>query len=106
VRDSVLELPNGARVVVVSNARGPAVATVHPRSVALFPLQPSGSPRNTWRAPVQAVEPALGSVRVCLGGDVPVVAEVTEAAVAGLQLRPGVEVWVAIKATEIQVMAE
>ncbi len=106
VRDSVLELANGARLVVVSNGRGPAVATVHPRSVALFPQQPSGSPRNTWRAPVLAVEQAQGSVRISLGGGVPVVAEVTAAAVSGLQLRPGVEVWVAIKATEIQVMAE
>lgn len=106
VQDSVLELANGARVVVVSDQGGPAVATVHPRSIALFPQQPSGSPRNTWRAPVLAIEPAQGSVRVCLGGDVPVVAEVTPAAVSGLHLRPGVEVWVAIKATEIQVVAE
>jgi molybdate transport system ATP-binding protein len=42
-------------------------------------------------------------VRVALDGEIPVVAEVTPLAVADLGLRPGGEVWAAVKATETDV---
>jgi molybdate transport system ATP-binding protein len=84
---------------------GDALVTVHPRAVALFRERPEGSPRNVWRAPVDAIEASLDRLRVRLGGGLPVVAEVTAAAVADLGLAPGVEVWVAIKATEFVVAA-
>jgi molybdate transport system ATP-binding protein len=41
-------------------------------------------------------------VRVRVGGEVPLVAEVTPAAVAALELREGQQVWTAVKATEIE----
>jgi molybdate transport system ATP-binding protein len=40
---------------------------------------------------------------VALGGPLPLVAELTPGAVADLELEPGVDVWVAVKATEIGV---
>lgn len=106
VRDSALELKNGARLIVVSQHQGNAVATMHPRSVALFHEQPIGSPRNAWPAPIEALEPALDSVRVRIGGQAPLVAEVTAATVASMGLRPGLTIWVAIKATEVHVRPE
>ncbi len=106
VQDSVLELPSGGRLVVVTQHRGPAVATAHPRAIALFRERPEGSPRNTWQAPIEAIEPAQDSVRVRLGGDVPLVAEVTAGTIASMRLAPGQAVWIAIKATEVQVLAE
>jgi molybdate transport system ATP-binding protein len=42
-------------------------------------------------------------MRVQLGGAVPLVAEVTPAAVAELGLAQGGDVWVALKATEITI---
>ena len=46
----------------------------------------------------------LGDIgRVRVGGELPVIAEVTEAAVQELGLDDGGDVWVAIKATEIRV---
>ena len=42
-------------------------------------------------------------VRVALGGPLPLVAEVTPAAVADLALTPGEQVWATIKATDIDV---
>jgi molybdate transport system ATP-binding protein len=40
-------------------------------------------------------------VRVRLDGDVPLVAEITLAALNDLVIRPGDRVWAAVKATEI-----
>ncbi len=42
-------------------------------------------------------------VRVQLAGPVPLVAEVTPAAVADLDLVPGAEVWVSVKAVDLAV---
>ncbi|MFO1078244.1 MAG: ABC transporter ATP-binding protein [Planctomycetota bacterium] len=105
VRGGVFALASGAHLVVVTPHDGPALATIHPRSVALFLARPQGSPRNCWQATIAAVEPAQGSVRIQLGGDVPLVAEVTAGSVEGLGLAPGGRVWVAVKATEIGVSA-
>jgi ABC-type sulfate/molybdate transport systems ATPase subunit len=63
VHDSVFHDERGARLVVASAHTGSAVATVHPRAIALFAERPSGSPRNVWPAVVAAVEPALTGCR-------------------------------------------
>lgn len=102
-RDNELTVESGARIHVGTAHRGPVIATLHPRAVALFRERPSGSPRNVWRAPVEATERSVECVRVRLGGDLPVIAEVTESAVAELRLDEGGEVWAAIKATEFRV---
>jgi molybdate transport system ATP-binding protein len=88
---------------VAEPAAGPVFATVHPRAVALFRTRPEGTPRNVWRARPVAVDLEGDRARVSLEGPVPVVAEVTPAAVRELELDAGGEVWVAIKATEVQV---
>jgi molybdate transport system ATP-binding protein len=93
----------GGQLVVASELQGEAIATLHPRAVSLFRERPAGSPRNVWRAPVLALETTLERVRVQLGGAIPVVAEVTVAAVHDLGLADGGEVWVAVKATEVVV---
>jgi NifC-like ABC-type porter len=77
------------------------VVLVAPRSVSLHRSRPEGSPRNVWPATVASVEAGLGRVRVLLGGPVPLVAEITEAAQAQLALRPGEEVWASVKASEV-----
>jgi molybdate transport system ATP-binding protein len=99
--DGVVEVDGGGRLVVAHAGRGPVLLTVHPRAVALFRERPEGSPRNVWQATVEALEPTLDIVRVQLGGPVPLVAEITQAAVADLRLAAGASVWVAVKATEI-----
>ncbi len=103
---NALRLAGGAELFVGTPQRGPVIATLHPRAVALFRERPAGSPRNVWRAPVLGLERAVDCVRVRLGGDVPVIAEVTEAAVRDLELESGGAVWAAIKATEFRVAPE
>jgi len=106
VRGGAFAVDGGGRLAVASLDQGRALATVHPRAVALFVAEPVGSPRNCWRAVVQALEPAPGGVRVQLAGPLPLVAEVTAGAVEGLGLGAGSPVWVTVKATEIQVVPE
>jgi molybdate transport system ATP-binding protein len=101
--DGVFTADGGGRLVVASAVEGPAIATVHPRALALFRERPSGSPRNVWQATVAAVEPTPHGRRVRFLGPLPLVAEVTAAAVAELGVAPGASLWLALKATEVQV---
>ncbi|MCK5942076.1 MAG: ATP-binding cassette domain-containing protein, partial [Planctomycetes bacterium] len=100
---NVLTVDDGATIVVGAAHEGPAIATLHPRAVALFRERPAGSPRNVWQAPVLGTERSVDCIRVRLGGALPVIAEVTESAVQDLGLDRGGTVWVAIKATEFRV---
>ena len=79
------------------------LVVIHPRAVGLYRSRPEGSPRNVWLARVEDIDPEGELVRVRLGGDTPVVAELTRAAREELALVPGAEVWASVKATEIAV---
>jgi molybdate transport system ATP-binding protein len=63
---------------------------------------PEGSARNHWPAEITGFDLLGDRVRVRLTGDVPLIAEVTPAAVAELALTEGDRVWVSVKATEIE----
>jgi molybdate transport system ATP-binding protein len=89
--------------VADQKAAGPVLATVHPRAVMLLSDPPSGSPRNVWSTRVVSIEPSVDRTRVVLDRPLALTAEVTPAAVTEMGLREGGEVWVAIKATEIEV---
>lgn len=82
---------------------GPVFAAVQPRAVAVHRARPEGSARNTWSGRVSTVEPVGDRFRVQVDAVPPVVAEVTGAAVRDMGLREGADIWVAIKATEIDV---
>jgi molybdate transport system ATP-binding protein len=94
-----------ATIAAVSDVRGAAFAVVHPRAVALHRSRPEGSPRNVWLGRVESLDLQGDRVRVRLTGPLPVVAEVTPAAVADLELSIGDEAWVSVKATEVQLHA-
>jgi molybdate transport system ATP-binding protein len=83
-------------------ALGPTFAVVHPRAVALHRNRPEGTPRNVWRAVVSSIDAQGDRVRVSLSGPVPITAEVTARSVAELDLGAGGDVWVAVKATEVE----
>ena len=91
----------GGRIVGADPVDGPAYALIQPHAVALYPLAPEGSPRNVWAGVVTDIDRQADRVRVRLDGDVPLVAEITPAALDDLVLRPGDRVWAAVKATEI-----
>jgi molybdate transport system ATP-binding protein len=97
-----LRLQAGGHVTVAEAvADGPVLVAIRPAAVALHRHRPDGSPRNVWEATVAGVEGFGERVRVELAGPVPLVAEVTAAAVAELGLVTGSDVWVSVKATEV-----
>jgi molybdate transport system ATP-binding protein len=100
--DGTVALDGGGTLVLADHVEaGPVFAVVHPRAVSLHGTEPHGSPRNTWPGRVRSVEPVGDRLRVRIDAVPPLVAEVTEGAVADLGLVEGAAVWVAVKATEI-----
>ncbi|MBE7191318.1 sulfate/molybdate ABC transporter ATP-binding protein [Gordonia polyisoprenivorans] len=98
---------DGIRVVgtvVESAAAGRAAAAFSPRAVAVYLRDPQGSPRNSWHGVVEDVIPqgdrALVRTRC---GEHRIGAEVTWASVVDLDLSPGTDVVLSVKATEVSV---
>ena len=98
-----LELPSGATIVVPRAGTGDVLAVFHPRSVALHRDLPTGSPRNVSAGTIGNVELLGDRVRVRIEGPVPLVAEITPAALGELGLEEGSRVWAAVKATDVTV---
>jgi molybdate transport system ATP-binding protein len=99
-----LDVGSGGTLFLATSNRGEVTAVVHPHAVSLHAVRPEGSPRNTWAATVAALVPVGECVRVRLDAHIPIVAEVTERAVAELHLTRGRPLWVSLKATEIAVV--
>jgi molybdate transport system ATP-binding protein len=98
-----IALATGAAVQTAEEIDGDVFALVHPRAVALHRHRPEGSPRNIWRGRTRSLDLQGDRVRVAIDGELPIVAEVTPAAVRDLALAEGGEVWVSVKATEVSV---
>ncbi len=97
-----VQLTSGMELTVADALPGPLVAVaIRPQAIALHRDQPGGSARNTWVATVVGLEADRDRVRVDLGGPVPVIAEVTPAAVAELRLEADAEVWASVKAVDL-----
>jgi molybdate transport system ATP-binding protein len=94
-------LEGGGELVVAEALAGDVFAVLHPRAVTLFQARPEGSSRNVWRGRIEEIDVEGTVARVRVATVPAVVAEVTMAAVEGLALAPGGEVWVTVKATEI-----
>jgi molybdate transport system ATP-binding protein len=92
-----------ASLLVAEAGTGPVFTVVHPRAVALHRRRPEGTPRNVWAGRIEALDQEGERVRVRLGGPLPIVAEVTAAAVADLDLAEGADVWASVKASEVTV---
>ena len=99
--DGVFTAASGGRVQVAERIEGAAFAVIQPSAVALYRTPPHGSPRNVWPVTVADLDQQAERVRVRLDGPVPVVAEITAAALAVLALRLGDQVWASVKATEV-----
>jgi molybdate transport system ATP-binding protein len=102
---SVDLVDHAGRLIIADQAVGPVLALIHPRAVSLHRREPEGSPRNHWRGVITGFDLLGDRVRVRLAGDVPLVAEVTPAAVAEMSLAEGETVWASVKATEIETYA-
>ncbi|MFI5046946.1 MAG: ABC transporter ATP-binding protein [Acidimicrobiia bacterium] len=96
-------LASGAEIVTADTGVGDVYVAVDPRAVSLHRVQPEGSPRNVWPGRITGTDLLGDRVRVHVDGRVPLVAEVTPAAVAAVGLHDGADVWAAVKATELSI---
>ena len=99
----VITLAGGGTLTAADAGNGDVFAVVHPRTVALFRSRPDGTPRNVWEGRAVDLDLQADRVRVHLAGSPSIVAEVTPAAVRELGLDRGDQVWIAVKATEVNV---
>jgi molybdate transport system ATP-binding protein len=100
--EHTLRLDSGAELTVADPLPGPDIAlAIRPQAIALHRHQPDGSPRNTWAATITDLEADHDRVRVTLTGPVVATAEVTPAAVAELDLAPGMSIWATVKAVDL-----
>ncbi len=88
-------------VAVGAPASGPVLLTISPRAVTVHTQPPEGSARNVWPGTVDAIDLLGERVRVHVDGPVPLVAEITPAALVALDLAVGTHVWLTTKATDL-----
>ena len=100
-RDGRAALDGGGELQASGAPDGPVLLTFAPSAVSLHRSRPEGSARNAWPGRIVGVEHHGTSVRVAVDACPPVLADVTTAAVAELDLVPGREVWASVKATEV-----
>src|SRR5216683_4940184 len=98
-----VKLASGQVVAAAGAELGDVFVVVHPRAVAIHRTHPEGSPRNVWSGRASSIELMGNRVRVRIDGAVPLVAEVTAAALRELNLVEGGEVWLSFKATDVGV---
>ena len=104
--DGAIITATGGRIIPAEPIRGDAYALIQPHSIALYTAIPEGSPRNGARAAtVTDVDRQADRVRVRLSSEIPLVAEITPAALDHLVLKPGDQIWATVKATEITTYA-
>jgi molybdate transport system ATP-binding protein len=100
--DGVVTLPTGAEIVIADRAVvGEVCVAIHPHAVTVLLAEQAGSARNHWRGTISAVDNLGDRVRVRIDSAVPLVAEITTAAMTELNLVPGTAVIATAKATEI-----
>ncbi len=96
-----VRLEVGGEVATAAPASGEVFVAFAPSAVSLHRSRPEGSPRNTFRGRVVGMEQHADTVRVRVDGRPGLLADVTTAAVAELGLVADLEVWCAVKATEV-----
>ena len=100
-----VRLPGGGHFVVPDHGlHGEVLLAVRPSAVVVSTHRPEGaSARNTWAGTVVGLSLLTDRVRLDVDGTPPVLVDVTPGSVAELDLAPGREVWVSVKATDLDV---
>ena len=101
-RGGAVELDGGGELTTADPREGPVFLAFPPSAVSLHRTRPDGSARNVWPGRVAGLEQHADTVRVQLEAEPAVLADVTTAAVADLELTVGSSVWAAVKATEVR----
>jgi molybdate transport system ATP-binding protein len=106
--NGVLELDGGGALVLGDRSlSGRALAVVRPSSVLVQRVRPRGtSARNVYPGTVTGMEQLGDRVRLAVAGPPDLLVDVTAAAVADLRLGPRDDVWLSLKATDLEAYPE
>ncbi len=97
----------GAFIVPDHGEHGDVLVAVRPSAVIVNSQRPAASSaRNSWPARIAGLTLLADRVRLDLDGKPGALVDVTPAAVAELSLAPGSEVWLTVKATDLEVYAQ
>jgi molybdate transport system ATP-binding protein len=104
---SHVKLHGGGHFVIPDHHdHGDVLVAMRPSSVLVSTRRPdSSSARNSWPATIAGLTLLADRVRLDLHGQPTALADVTPAAVADLELRAGSQVWLTVKATDLEVYA-
>lgn len=92
-----------ARLVGLNVLRdGDEFTSFRPRDVTVSLRRPESSARLAWPGAVASAQQHGDAVRLLVGTDPPLLADVTPQAAAELGLAPGREVWLSVKATAVR----
>lgn len=95
-------LAGGGRLAVSSCPDGDVLVAIRPSAITVHASEPDrSSARNVWRARIDSMLAIGDRVRVTATGDRAATVDVTADAVAALGLRPGADVWLTAKATDL-----
>ena len=102
---SQVALTAGGSFITASHGlHGEVLVAVRPSAIIVSTQHPPpSSARNTWPATVTGLTLLADRVRLDLEGQPSALADITPAAVAELALGPGSQVWLTVKATELEV---
>ena len=102
---SAVALTGGGTFVIPDHGQhGDVLVAVRPSAIVVSSQRPQpSSARNTWQAKVTGLTLLADRVRLDLDGQPPALVDVTPAAVAELSLDPGSQVWLTVKATDLEV---
>jgi molybdate transport system ATP-binding protein len=96
----------GVFVIPDHGQHGDVLVAVRPSAIVVSTQPPTASSaRNAWPARIAGLTLLSDRVRLDLQGQPPALADVTPAAVADLSLQPGSQVWLTVKATDLEVYA-
>lgn len=99
---TTIHLAGGGCLATAEPGSGEVLVAFAPSSVSLHRQRPHGSPRNTWPVRVHSLEQHGTVTRVHASGEPDVLADITPAAVADLDVTAGALLWAELKATEVR----
>jgi molybdate transport system ATP-binding protein len=102
---SAVALTGGGTFVIPDHGQhGDVLVAVRPSAITVSTQPPqSSSARNTWQAKITGLTLLADRVRLDLDGPPAALVDVTPAAVSDLSLDPGSQVWLTVKATDLEV---
>jgi molybdate transport system ATP-binding protein len=95
-----VHLDAGPHITTTEDLTGPVFVAFPPSAVTLHRDRPDSSARNAWQGEITGLESHGDQIRVDLTGELPLIADLTTAAVAELGLHTGASVWATVKAAQ------